>query len=337
MILNRVICTLAAWAFLFIAPLSTHGQNAPAPSSPDLNRGIELYRQGKYAEASSLLKKVVKKTKTDDTAWYYLGLTLMRQKQLKDATKALETAVQLQPKSASAHVALGYALIMRNKVAVALHEAMEAQAIDPRLIDAHYISGVAYLRLGNRQLALKEAETILQIDPKFANAYLLKSQALASFMGDVLIRNPADVPLQSRYTQAGDALEKYLQLNPSAEDKETLTEQLESLRFFEAQGNKSYKVAYSGAEVTTKARVLAKPEPTYTQRARNNGVTGTVVLRAVFTADGQVRHIIVVKDLPDGLTEMAILAARRIQFVPATLDGRSVSTYIQLEYNFNLY
>jgi hypothetical protein len=38
-----------------------------------------------------------------------------------------------------------------------------------------------------------------------------------------------------------------------------------------------------------------------------------------------------------GLTEQAIKAARRIKFIPATKDGQPVSTYIQLEYNFNLF
>ncbi|MBD0373542.1 MAG: energy transducer TonB, partial [Pyrinomonadaceae bacterium] len=44
-----------------------------------------------------------------------------------------------------------------------------------------------------------------------------------------------------------------------------------------------------------------------------------------------------VKGLPDGLTEKAIAAARQIKFVPAQKDGRNVSQYIQIEYNFNLY
>ena len=337
MTFGRAICTIAALVLLFGASSTVQAQNNPVPNSLDRDHGIELYRQGKYAESSKLLKKVVKKAKTDDTAWYYLGLSLMRKKELKDAIKALETAVQLQPKSASAHIALGYALLMRNQNAVALHEALAAQAIDARLADAHYVSGVAYLRLGKRDSALQEAETILQIDPKFANAYLLKSQALVSFIGDALVRDPADEPFKGRYTEAGDALEKYLQLNQTAEEKATLTEQLESLRFFEAQRKGGSRVAYTSREVTTKARVLSKPEPQYTERARSQGVIGTVVLRAIFADDGRVKHIIVVRSLPDGLTEMALAAARRIKFVPATLNGLPVSVFIQLEYNFNLY
>ncbi len=94
---------------------------------------------------------------------------------------------------------------------------------------------------------------------------------------------------------------------------------------------------FSGKEVSSKARVLSKPEPTYTEEARKNQITGTVVLRAVFTSGGQVTNIRAVQGLPNGLTERAIAAARLIKFVPATKEGRPVSMYIQLEYNFNLY
>jgi hypothetical protein len=36
-------------------------------------------------------------------------------------------------------------------------------------------------------------------------------------------------------------------------------------------------------------------------------------------------------------TEASIIVARKIKFIPPTLDGRLVSVFIQLEYNFNLY
>jgi TonB family protein len=101
--------------------------------------------------------------------------------------------------------------------------------------------------------------------------------------------------------------------------------------------NKIYSGIYSGIDVTEKARVLSKPEPTYTEEARKNQITGTVVLRAVFTSGGQVSNIRAVSGLPYGLTERAIAAARLIKFLPATKDGHPVSMYIQLEYNFNLF
>ena len=94
---------------------------------------------------------------------------------------------------------------------------------------------------------------------------------------------------------------------------------------------------FPGKEVEQRARLLAKPEPQYTEEARRNQITGTVMLRVVFSNAGHVEQIHAVQTLPFGLTEKAIAAARQIRFVPATKAGRPVSVWMQLEYNFNLY
>ncbi len=91
------------------------------------------------------------------------------------------------------------------------------------------------------------------------------------------------------------------------------------------------------SEVEQRARLLSKPEPQYTEEARRNQTTGTVVLRVVFSSTAEVQEIRAVQTLPFGLTEKAIAAARQIRFLPATSGGRPVSVYMQLEYNFNLY
>src|SRR5712671_5355174 len=89
-------------------------------------------------------------------------------------------------------------------------------------------------------------------------------------------------------------------------------------------GGTDYNRVFSGKDVTSKARVLEKPEPQYTEAARKNQITGVVIIRAVFSASGQVTNISAISKLPDGLTEKAIAAARQIRFVPATKDGRPV-------------
>ena len=94
---------------------------------------------------------------------------------------------------------------------------------------------------------------------------------------------------------------------------------------------------FSVKDVTQRAKVITKPEPQYTEEARRNQITGTVVLRVVFSAAGEVTNIHPIKSLPAGLTEKAIAAARQIRFVPATRNGQPVPVYMQLEYNFNLY
>lgn len=91
---------------------------------------------------------------------------------------------------------------------------------------------------------------------------------------------------------------------------------------------------YKGSEVTTKLRLISKPEPQYTEEAQRNRVRGMVVLRAIFSKTGEVTGIQVVAGLPNGLTEQCVNAARQIRFVPATKDGQPVSMWMTLEYNF---
>jgi len=102
-------------------------------------------------------------------------------------------------------------------------------------------------------------------------------------------------------------------------------------------GGGGYDRIFTGKDVTTKARLISKPEPQYTEDARKNQITGTVVLKCVFSSNGTISNIRTVSGLPYGLTERAIAAARQIKFVPATKDGHQVSMWMQLEYNFNLY
>ena len=91
---------------------------------------------------------------------------------------------------------------------------------------------------------------------------------------------------------------------------------------------------YTGKEVDVKARLLNYPGPNYTEDARKNRISGVVVLKVVFAKNGEVQNIRVVAGLPYGLTERAIVAARKIKFTPAMKDGKPVSMWMQLEYNF---
>ncbi|HYV25191.1 MAG TPA: energy transducer TonB [Pyrinomonadaceae bacterium] len=94
---------------------------------------------------------------------------------------------------------------------------------------------------------------------------------------------------------------------------------------------------YKGSEVTAKAHVKKKPDPRYTKDARKHAVEGTVILRCVFSSTGEVKNIHVVSGLPDGLTESAVEAAKKIKFTPAMKDGHPVSMWMELQYNFHLY
>ncbi len=83
--------------------------------------------------------------------------------------------------------------------------------------------------------------------------------------------------------------------------------------------------------------ILYRERARYTEEARANKIQGTVVLSVVYTADGRISDIRVVRGLPDGLSESAIEAAKRIRFRPAVKNGQPVSVRGNIEFNFTLY
>ncbi|HKR00875.1 MAG TPA: TonB family protein [Pyrinomonadaceae bacterium] len=199
----------------------------------------------------------------------------------------------------------------------------------------HYL-GLALGRQGKAGDARKAHEKAAKLGEKFLDN-LLASVAYPDAAASLL-------PHKMLLADAADSADKYLALSSklSRSKAEEWNDRAELLRDYaqlsgasEATGP-SFKV-YSTREVTTKARILFRQEPMYTEDARKHSVSGTVVLRAVLAFDGRVRGIRVVSGLPYGLTSASIKSARRIKFEPATIDGQPVSQYIQIEYNFNIF
>jgi TonB family protein len=87
---------------------------------------------------------------------------------------------------------------------------------------------------------------------------------------------------------------------------------------------------------TTPLQILNKPRPGYTDEARRLKIEGDVTLRVRFTATGQVEVLGVVSGLGYGLDDLAKNAAQRIQFKPATRDGRPVDEVTVIHVTFQL-
>ena len=87
---------------------------------------------------------------------------------------------------------------------------------------------------------------------------------------------------------------------------------------------------------STPLKILSKPNPGYTAEARRLKIEGDVTLQVRFTASGQVDVLRVVQGLGYGLDQLAQQAARRIQFRPATRDGRPVDEVTMIRVTFQL-
>ena len=319
---------------LAVAASSVIGQTLKPIANPELTPAIQLIRQGESKKARDLLKKAVKKSKTDGEAWYYLGIAYLQLNDFKKGSDAFKNAIEARPDLAPmAHAGYAYALVLRNQLDKAVMSANTALRLDPQNIEALYTLGIVDLRRGARLEAISKADTVIALKQDFAAAYLLKSQAFLSSGSSMYPFSMPKEERQLRYRQAAAALEKYLELESDSRVTEVWKEQWETLKVHAGMGGD----VYTGREVTTKARLISKPEPSYTEKARQEQIVGTVVLRCVFASDATVKHILIVQPLPSGLTERAIAAAKKIKFIPATRDGKPVSLLMQLEYNFNLY
>lgn len=83
--------------------------------------------------------------------------------------------------------------------------------------------------------------------------------------------------------------------------------------------------------------MLQKPRASYTDSARENNVQGTIVLKVEFKADGDLGFIVVSQGLPNGLSQEAVNAAKKIKFLPAMQDGKPVTVIKRIEYSFAIY
>lgn len=87
-------------------------------------------------------------------------------------------------------------------------------------------------------------------------------------------------------------------------------------------------------QVDTKPRPLNRLFPSYTSRARLNGISGIIRLLVEVGTDGSTKKVEVVNALPDGLTDEAIRIARVLQFKPAMAGTQPVNYTIVLEMEF---
>lgn len=85
-------------------------------------------------------------------------------------------------------------------------------------------------------------------------------------------------------------------------------------------------------------KFITRTSPIYTDEARSKGIQGSVTLNVTFMANGGIGDIEVIsEELPFGLTEQAIKAAKKIIFLPARKNGVPFSETKRVQYTFTIY
>ena len=87
---------------------------------------------------------------------------------------------------------------------------------------------------------------------------------------------------------------------------------------------------------TTPVQITYKPNPVYTQEARDLKLEGEVLLEVSFSADGTLHVNRVVRGMGHGLDEAAVAAANKIKFKPALRMGQPVDSTAVVHVSFQL-
>ena len=311
---------------LLLVMLVASVQAQQPTAARDTARALELYQSGEVEQAINRLTEITKRRPDDPEAWEALASVLERQGRFGYARPALERLVVLRPNAGDVHARLAYVLILGDQRERAIAEGERALTLGDHRAEAHYAIAEGHFRSGDYAKSLVAADIALSINADFTPALITKSMAHSNMQ---------------QYQDAAASLERVVAIAPNDFDTDTWRGQIQELKLRASQAqlqpSQADPLILSGKEVTQKARVITKPEPSYTDEARLAGITGTVVLKAIFSAEGEVKHILIVRALGYGLTTKSVQAARLIKFIPATKDDRPVSMFIQMEYNFNLY
>ncbi|MGB8010486.1 MAG: TonB family protein [Terriglobales bacterium] len=102
-----------------------------------------------------------------------------------------------------------------------------------------------------------------------------------------------------------------------------------------AQNTPHIQRADSGP-VATAVEITYKPNPVYTDEARNLKLEGEVLLEVEFAANGQLHVNRVVRGLGHGLDEAAIAAANKMRFKPALRNGQALDSTAVVHVVFQL-
>jgi TonB family protein len=331
---------------------------------------MSLYQSGDARGAVGVLRERVKVRPDDADAWHYLGLISMKGGDLGSAVQSFRAAVKLRPTFTPSRTALAYSLLLSNNNKEAKREAEQVLRYDARSDEAHYIVSDVALKEGDYRKALDEADAALEVQPRFKAALDVKQKALfvvfmsavypfreeaqangkAAVMALQLMTGFCCIDVNQSNIQVGDALqarklaeaaqvyERSIKRTPDLPEAPEWRETLESLTFwrdyFDPEKRAGASKLFDPKSVTTGAKVLSKPDPQFAGGEVKGLEQAKVVLRAVITDGGEVRHIMVMRSLGYELTRRAIEAARRARFEPAKKDGAPVSVIALLEYDF---
>lgn len=304
---------------------------------PGREQAIALFKQGEIDRALPLLEKA--SNGADAEILNYIGLAYISKRDYKKGSNSLEKAVGLEPGNLTYRSNLAYAYLLNEDLKKARKEAEKVLAGDPNRAVGYFIRGRANLMDGKIGSARTDAFKALAIEPLYAQAHTLKADAIfQNFVAAARKNGRRWKDEVQSLIPAEETLLKCLEQCVKNPDRQIQETRLDWIRgFLEAAKRKTVNPEESNENSDSNMKIISKPRAPYTDRARQEGITGMVTLLLLFAANGEIPVIIVLEGLGGGLSEEAVKAARQIKFQPRIRDGKPVASVFSIQYGFTIY
>lgn len=168
------------------ALLLAQGGCAKKQTTPPVDRGVQLFEDGRYDEAGAYYDSVLTASPGDAEAAVYLGRIALRQDDYNRAIEHMETALELAPDSSDVHywAARAYVVKVQNEQAQAFAlvekiptHLQKAVELDPANVEARQFLAGFYLNAppiagGSIAKAKEQAESIVEYDPLSGHLFM---------------------------------------------------------------------------------------------------------------------------------------------------------------------
>jgi tetratricopeptide (TPR) repeat protein len=136
-----------------------------------LSRGIALFQQGRFAEAETIFREILRTQASHFDALHLLGVIALQTNRAERAMPLIEQAIKLNPWVASVHCDLGMALQALHRHEEALASYDRAIALQPDIPETHNNRGNLLRVLRRHEEALACFDQAITLRPDYAVAY----------------------------------------------------------------------------------------------------------------------------------------------------------------------
>jgi len=335
--MNSALWLLILCLSLFVIPVFT--QNVKPPQS--YTDGMEALGQSDYKRATDHFRQAIAERPSMVKAHYYLGLSLYNQEMYGEALDAYQKLVKLDPNNVLAHYQIAKIHLTSNNYSPAVKEYRWLRSLSEKKLDAPAeVKGELMpdkpggaINDWQKRSAGELAQYLLDLIPReTAEQYQLPASQIV--YATPLVPSACLKPMP-RPSAPGAPNQSP---RPSAPgDPYQLPPLILPPRVGDPRGVPAPPPKPNVPSDSNRPTILYREKAKYTEVARTNRIQGSVILSVVFSQEGTITDIRVVRCLPDGLTRKAIAAAQVIRFNPAMKDGTPVSVRGSLEFSFNLY